>query len=438
MKISIIGSGHVGLTTGICFAEKGHEVLCVDHDNDKLARLRNGEVWFYEPKLPELLKKHHANKRLRFTDSTSEAVKFSQAVFICVGTPTGDSGKADMRFVEKVARDIAETITDYRLIVEKSTVPIMTGERVKATIRRYVKGDAHFDVASNPEFLREGSAIDDTLKPDRIVIGVDSAKAETLLREVYAPFEAPMIVTSIGSAELIKHASNSFLALKISFINWIARVCEASGADVHEVARGMGLDARIGPHFLNPGIGYGGSCFPKDVEALAAIAEELDVEAALIRQISQINREQRERFFDAIQQELWVLQDKTLAIWGLSFKPNTDDLREAPSVALAQKLIKAGAKLRVHDPVAMPAFKKVVPEAYFARDPLDATSGADALLVCTEWPQYREIDLAKVKATLRVPLIFDGRNCLDRTRAEELGMTLIGIGKQRIGPQTKR
>lgn len=438
MKISIVGSGHVGLTTAICFAEKGHEVLCVDHDTEKLARLKNGEVWFHEPKLPELLKKHFAQKRIKFTESTQEAVKFAQAVFICVGTPTGESGRADMRFVEKVARDIAESINEYRLIVEKSTVPIMTGERVKSTIRRYVKSDAHFDVASNPEFLREGSAIDDTLKPDRIVIGVDSAKAETLLREIYAPFEAPIIVTSIGSAELIKHASNSFLALKISFINWIARVCEKSGADVHEVARGMGLDPRIGSHFLNAGIGYGGSCFPKDVEALAAISEDMGVEAPLIRLISQINREQREHFFENIQHELWVLQDKTLAFWGLSFKPNTDDLREAPSLWLAQKLVKAGAKLRLHDPVAMPAFKKHVPEAYYAKDPLDATSGADALIVCTEWPQYREVDLAKVKATLRVPLIFDGRNCLDRKQAEDLGMTLIGIGKKRIGPHAKR
>ncbi|HRJ79744.1 MAG TPA: UDP-glucose/GDP-mannose dehydrogenase family protein [Planctomycetota bacterium] len=437
MKIAIIGSGHVGLTTGICFAEKGHEVICVDHDTDKLARLRNGEVWFFEPKLPDLLKKHHSSRRLRFTDSTAEAVKFASVIFICVGTPTGESGKADMRYVEKVARDIAETMTDYRLIVEKSTVPIMTGERVKSTILRYVRGDAHFDVASNPEFLREGSAIDDTLKPDRIVIGVDSAKAETLLREIYAPFEAPMVVTSIGSAELIKHASNSFLALKISFINWIARVCEQSGADVHEVARGMGLDARIGAAFLNAGIGYGGSCFPKDVEALAAISEELGVEAPLIRLISQINREQRERFFEAIQHELWVLQDKTIALWGLSFKPNTDDLREAPSLWLAQRLLKAGARLRVHDPVAMPAFKRAISDVYFAKDPLDATSGADALVLCTEWPQYREVDLAKVKATLRVPLIFDGRNCLDRKQAEELGMTLIGIGKQRIGPRGK-
>jgi UDPglucose 6-dehydrogenase len=324
------------------------------------------------------------------------------------------------------------------LIVEKSTVPIMTGERVKSTIRRYVKSDAHFDVASNPEFLREGSAVDDTLKPDRVVIGVDSAKAETILREIYAPFECPIQVTSIGSAELIKHASNSFLALKLGFINWISRVCEHSGADVHEVARGMGLDARIGPHFLSAGIGYGGSCFPKDVEALAAISEELGVEAPLVRMISQINREQRERFFEAISHELWVLQDKTLAIWGLSFKPNTDDLREAPSIHLAQKLLKAGAKLRVHDPVAMAAFKRAVPEVYAARDPLDATSGADALILCTEWPQYRDVDLAKVKATLRVPLIFDGRNCLDRKQAEDLGMTLIGIGKKRIGPHARR
>ncbi|MCC6574116.1 MAG: UDP-glucose/GDP-mannose dehydrogenase family protein [Planctomycetes bacterium] len=435
MKISIIGSGHVGLISGVCFAEKGHEVLCVDHDNEKLAKLRNAEVPFFEPGLPELLKKHHTAKRLRFSDSTAEAVKFGQAIFICVGTPSTERGKADMTYVEKVARDIAETLTDYRLIVEKSTVPIMTGERVKAAIQRYVRAEVHFDVASNPEFLREGSAIEDTLKPDRIVIGVDSGKAETLLREVYAGYECPFVVTSIGSAELIKHASNSFLALKISFINWVSRLCERTGADVNEVAKGMGLDHRIGPHFLHAGIGYGGSCFPKDVEALAHISEDLGIDASPIRMISTLNKGQADRFHDRLEKELWVLKDKTLAIWGLAFKPNTDDIREAPALSLVQRLIKDGAKLRVHDPVAMPAVRKQHPDLYYAKDPLDATSGADALLVCTEWPVYREADLAKVKANLRVPIIFDGRNCLDRKRAGDLGLTLIGVGKPDVRPK---
>lgn len=429
MKISIIGSGHVGLISGVCFAEKGHEVLCVDHDADKLAKLRNAEVPFFEPGLPELLKKHHSQKRLRFSDSTAEAVKFGQAIFICVGTPSTERGKADMTFVEKVARDIAEHLTEYRLIVEKSTVPIMTGERVKATIQRYVRNEVHFDVASNPEFLREGSAIEDTLKPDRIVLGVDSGKAETLLREIYAGYQCPFVVTSIGSAELIKHASNSFLALKISFINWVSRLCEVSGADVHEVARGMGLDHRIGPHFLNAGIGYGGSCFPKDVDALAHISEDLGLDAAPIRLISAINKGQIDRLHERLEKELWVLKDKTIALWGLAFKPNTDDIREAPALALISRLLKDGARLRVHDPVAMPAVRKLHPDLYFAKDPLDATSGADALVVCTEWPVYRETDLAKLKANLRVPLVFDGRNCLDRKRAGELGLTLLAVGK---------
>ena len=429
MKISIIGSGHVGLISGVCFAERGHEVLCVDHDKEKLAKLRKAEVPFHEPGLPELLKKHHGSKRLRFGDSTAEGVDFGQVIFICVGTPSTERGRADMTFVEAVARDIAERLKDYRLIVEKSTVPIMTGDRIKTTIERYVRGDAQFDVASNPEFLREGSAIEDTLKPDRVVIGVDSAKAEALLREIYVDYDCPVLVSSIGSAELIKHASNSFLALKISFANWLSRLCEASGADIHQVTAGMAEDHRIGPHFLNAGIGYGGSCFPKDVEALAHISEELGVEAPLIREISRINRQQIERFHRKIEKELWVLKDKTIAIWGLAFKPHTDDVRDAPAFNLIEMLLADGASLRVHDPYAMEATRRRFPDLYFAKDAIDATRNADALVVCTEWPEYAEADLAKVKASLRVPTIFDGRNCLDRKKAEELGLRLFGIGK---------
>lgn len=434
MKISIIGSGHVGLVSGVCFAEKGHDVLCVDHDAEKLAKLKKGEAPFYEPDLPELLLKHQQSGKLSFSQRTEDAVEFGQAIFICVGTPSTERGKADMTFVEKVARTIAENLKDYRLVIEKSTVPIKTGERVRQTIARYVKGDVHFDVASNPEFLREGSAIEDTLRPDRVVVGVDSAKGESLLREIYSGFDCPIVVTSVGSAELIKHASNSFLALKITYANWLSRLCEAAGADIHEVVHGMGLDSRIGSHFFGAGIGYGGSCFPKDVDALAHISEDIGVEAPLIRLISDTNRSQLERFYNKIEKELWVLNDKTLAIWGLAFKPNTDDLREAPALRLIDKLKAAGAKLRVHDPVAMPNTRKVHPDLYYANDPIDATAGADALIVCTEWPQYAEADLAKVKASIRVPMIFDGRNCLDRARATELGMTLFGIGKEPVRP----
>ncbi|MBK9976038.1 MAG: UDP-glucose/GDP-mannose dehydrogenase family protein [Planctomycetes bacterium] len=434
MKVSVIGSGHVGLVTGVCFAEKGHEILCVDHDTEKLAKLKKGESPFYEPGMNELLQKHLASKRLQFSNRTEDAVEYGQAIFICVGTPSTARGKADMTFVEKVAQTIAENLKEYRLVIEKSTVPIKTGERIKRTIARYAKGDAQFDVASNPEFLREGSAIEDTLKPDRVVVGVDSAKAESLLREVYAGFNCPIVVTSVGSAELIKHASNSFLALKITFANWLARLCEASGADVEQVVHGMGLDHRIGKHFLNAGIGYGGSCFPKDVDALAHIAEELRVDASMIRGISDMNKGQLQAFYDKIEKELWVLTDKTIAIWGLAFKPNTDDLREAPALRLIEMLKKAGAKIRAHDPVAMPNTRKLHPDLYFAKDAIDAAHGADALVVCTEWPQYRETDLAKVKAVLRVPIIFDGRNCLDRKRAAELNMRLFGIGKSAVGP----
>ncbi len=432
MKLSVVGSGHVGLITGVCFAEKGHEILCVDHDKEKLAKLLKGEVPFYEPGLPELLQKHVASKRIKFSDRTEDAVEFGQAIFICVGTPSTERGKADMSYVEKVARTVAENLKEYRLVIEKSTVPIKTGERIRRTIERYVKGNVQFDVASNPEFLREGSAIEDTLKPDRVVVGVDSAKGESLLREIYGGFNCPIVVTSVGSAELIKHASNSFLALKITYANWLARLCEVSGADVDEVVHGMGLDHRIGPHFLKAGIGYGGSCFPKDVDALAHISEELGLDAPMIRLISDTNKGQLQRFYDKIEKELWVVNDKTLAIWGLAFKPNTDDLREAPALRLIDMLKKAGAKLRVHDPVAMPNTRKVHPDLYYAKDPLDACQGADALIVCTEWPHYRDTDLTKVKASLRVPMIFDGRNCIDRKKAADLGMTLFGIGKAEV------
>jgi UDPglucose 6-dehydrogenase len=432
MKISIVGAGHVGLVSAVCFAEKGHEVLCAEHNPERLAALQKGEAWFYEPGLLDLLHKHQANKRLRFTGRTEEAVEYGQAIFICVHTPPGANGRPDMTYVENVARTVAENLKDYRLVIEKSTVPIKTAERIKRTITRYVKGDVQFDVASNPEFLREGSAIEDTLKPDRVVIGVDSAKAESLLRDVYKDFDCPLVVTSVGSAELIKHASNSFLALKITYANWLARLCEASGADVDEVVHGMGLDHRIGHHFFGAGIGYGGSCFPKDVDALAHISEEIGVDAPMIRLISDTNKGQLERFYDTIERELWVLKDKTLAIWGLAFKPNTDDLREAPALRLIDLLKQAGAKLRVHDPVAMPNTRKEHPDLHYANDPIDACSGADALIVCTEWPQYKQADLAKVKATLRVPIIFDGRNCIDRKRVGELGMTLFGIGKEPV------
>ena len=433
MKISIVGSGHVGLVSGVCFAEMGHDVLCVDHDEEKLAQFKQGKVPFYEPELQELLTKHFKSGKLTFSGKTEDAVAFGQAIFICVGTPSDADGKANMAYVEAVARTVAENLTDYRLVIEKSTVPIKTSERISRTIARYVRGDVQFDVASNPEFLREGSAIQDTLHPDRVVFGVPSAKAETLLREIYAPMECPIVCTSVGSAELIKHASNSFLALKITYANWLSRLCEASGADISEVVNGMGLDARIGHQFFGAGIGYGGSCFPKDVDALAHISEELGVEAPIIREISKTNKSQLQRFYDSIERELWVLKDKTLAVWGLAFKPETDDLRDAPAIRLIQKLLDAGAIIRGHDPVAMPNTRKVFGDSmYFANDPIDAVQGADALIVCTEWKAYVETDLAKVKAALRVPLIFDGRNCLDREKVKALGMTMFGIGKEPI------
>ncbi len=433
MNISIIGSGYVGLVSGACFAELGNEVICADNNTKKIALLKKGVIPIYEPGLKELIAINTKKKRLKFTSSIKEAVINSGIIFIAVGTPSLENGEADLTGIENVARNIAKNMTGYRLIVEKSTVPVETGVWVKRTIQTYIKGKVKFDVASNPEFLREGQAINDFMHPDRVVIGVESKKARELLVNLYQPLNAPLVVTDIKSAELIKHASNSFLATKISFINAVACICDKVGADVEEVAFGMGLDKRIGQAFLNAGIGYGGSCFPKDLDAFIKICEKLGFSFKLLRAAKEINEQQKVFFLNKIKDNLWIIKDKTIGILGLSFKPNTDDIRNAPSVDIIRALQEEGAKIRAYDPSAMNKAKEALDEVTFCKDPYDACRDSDCLLIITEWDEFKELDFLKIKKLLKRPLLIDGRNIYEPKRLEKLGFTYIGIGRRKHG-----
>src|SRR5215468_7562820 len=399
MDLSIIGSGYVGLVTGGCFADVGHHVTCVDNDAEKVKQLKAGEIPIYEPGLEEIIHRNVSARRLRFTGSIQEGVEKSQIIFIAVPTPPLPDGDVDLSFVEKVAREIAEVLTDYRVIVDKSTVPVKTGEKVAETIRRYNKGGAEFDVVSNPEFLREGCAVSDLMNPDRIVIGSSSDRALSLMKKVYEPFMAPIMVTDINSAELIKHAANSFLALKISYINAISTICEATGADVEMVAEGIGADKRIGRSFLNAGIGYGGSCFPKDVAAFIAISEQLGAPLALLREVQRVNKLQRERFIKKIKDTLWVLKDKRIAVWGLTFKPDTDDVRNSVAIDLVNDLLSEGAIVRAYDPKGMEKVLelKLCEGVMLTRSALEAAENAEALVLATEWREFQAIDFEQVR-----------------------------------------
>src|SRR5436190_13802393 len=377
MKLTIIGTGYVGLVTGTCFAEVGHQVICVDNDPEKVKVLQQGGIPIYEPRLEEMVKRNTAARRLRFTTSTAEGVEESDVVFIAVPTPPQPDGAVDLSFIEKLAREIAAAMTSYKIVVDKSTVPVKTGEKVSETIKRYCKARVEFDVVSNPEFLREGFAVEDLMKPDRIVIGVRSQRPVPAMKETYAPFKAPLIVTDINSAELIKHASNSFLALKISYINAISLLCEATGANVQEVANGMGMDERIGRRFLNPSLGFGGSCFPKDLSAFIKISEQLGYDFQLLKQVQNINSEQMERVVKKISDTLWVLKDKKIGVLGLAFKQNTDDVRMSPAIDLCQRLQKEGAILRVHDPKAMDKAKGVLENVDFVENMNEVAEGCD-------------------------------------------------------------
>jgi UDPglucose 6-dehydrogenase len=429
MKLAIIGTGYVGLVTGTCFAEVGHHVICVDNDPAKVELLQGGGIPIYEPGLEELIAKNVSAGRLTFTTSTAEGVDRSDIVFIAVPTPPLADGSVDLSFIEKVAREIAGAMTSYKIVVDKSTVPVKTGDKVAETIKRYCKAKVDFDVISNPEFLREGFAVEDLMNPDRVVIGVRSERPVAAMRQVYAPFNAPVIVTDINSAELIKHASNSFLALKISYINAISVICEAAGANVQEVANGMGMDERIGRRFLDASLGFGGSCFPKDLSAFIKIAEQVGYDFGLLKEVQKINAGQMDRFFKKIVDTLWVLKDKRIGVLGLAFKQNTDDVRMSPAIDLCHRLQHEGAVLRVHDPKAMEKAKAILHNVTYVEDMNDVAQGCDALVVATEWDLFKKLDLERARKELTHPILFDGRNLFDPQEMESLGFIYKSIGR---------
>ena len=441
MKITVIGAGHVGLVTGACFAELGNEVLCVDHDKKKIRTIENVGIPFYEPGLDKLVHTNSVEGRLLFSSDTKAAISASKVIFICVGTPSLRTGEVDLSSIKKTASQIAQsflpTLTNkkqagnnYKLIVEKSTVPVETGEWLLNTLQQKAPKGAEFDVASNPEFLREGSAIHDFMHPDRVIIGVSSDRAVSHLVQLYSSLNAPILVTDIKSAELIKHASNSFLAMKISFINAVANICEKTGADILKVAKGMGLDVRIGEDFLKAGIGYGGSCFPKDVSAFIDIAKKLGCDFKLLEEVRNINEKRRIHFVKRVEKVLGGFKNKTIAILGLSFKPDTDDIREAPSIYIIKELLKKKIKsIRAFDPQAMDNMKRMYPDITYCDSLYKAVKGADALLILTEWKDFRHLDLLKIKSSLKKPIIADGRNLYDPGKMKRMGFTYIPVGR---------
>ena len=454
MQICVVGSGYVGLVAGACFADLGHDVILVDNDQRKLASLKDGHVPIHENFLPELLGRHRGH-RLTFSDDLQEAVRLSSAIFVAVGTPPTESGEADLSYVESVAREISGAINGYKVIIEKSTVPVYTSEWVRRIILRNGTDPAMFDIASNPEFLREGAAVTDFLFPDRIVIGCDGDRSADVLREVYAPLTSgsyyersdaiprpdrasvppPIIVTSTKSAELIKHASNAFLAMKISFINAVASVCEAVGADVNQVVHGVGTDARIGARFLNPGIGYGGSCFPKDVMAFRAVARECGYDFGLLDEVMRINEDQRQRFLRKVHRALWTVRGKNLGVLGLAFKGGTDDIRESPALFIVQALLQEGSKITAYDPAAMERTQEVISsEIRFANSAYEAAHGADALLILTEWEEFANLDLNRLRQELRYPIVIDGRNLYDPEVMAAQGFTYYSVGRAACHP----
>ena len=454
MHIALVGSGYVGLVAGACFADLGHDVILVDNDQRKVAALRAGEVPIHENFLPELLQRNRG-KRLTFSDDLEEAVRASQAIFIAVGTPPTEQGEADLSYVESVARSISGAINNYKIVVEKSTVPVYTSDWIRKIILRNAAAPDEFDVASNPEFLREGSAVTDFLYPERIVVGADNERCAAVLREIYAPLvdgsyyrnpnavprpdraqiPPPLLVTSAKSAELIKHASNAFLAMKISFINAVASICEAVGANVQQVCMGIGTDSRIGPRFLNPGIGYGGSCFPKDLMAFRAVARECGYEFRLLDEVMRINEEQRHRFVRKVRSALWTLRGKRLAVLGLAFKGGTDDIRESPAILLVQSLLQEGSQICAYDPAAMERAKDALDsKVEFAESAYEAARGADALLILTEWDEFSQLDLPRLFNQLKYPIIVDGRNLYDPEVMAAHGFTYYSVGRPASAP----
>ncbi len=429
MKITVVGCGYVGLVSGACFASLGNEVLCVDIDAKKVVLLKKGAMPIYEPGLTELVKEGVRKKTLSFTTDLKSATRRSEVIFIAVGTPPKPNGEADLSFVENVASTIAKEITSYKLIVEKSTVPVQTGEWIRQTIVRFAKKGVSFDVASNPEFLREGSAVQDFMNPDRVVLGVESKKAEGILTDLYKPLKCTLVITDIKSAEIIKHASNSFLATKISFINAISTICDATKADVEQVALGMGLDRRIGKSFLNPGIGFGGFCFPKDLAAFVRIAEKLGYDFELLKAVEKINENQKKVFVKKIEEAIWNINSKTIGVLGLSFKPNTDDMRFAPSLDIIEDLQSHGAKIKAFDPHAMTKARALLKDVTFCKDPYAVCKDSDCVVILTEWDEFKELDLKKVKKLLNQPIVVDGRNIYDPKKMKVLGFRYYSMGR---------
>src|SRR5580765_7180191 len=455
MHIAVVGSGYVGLVAGACFADLGHDVILVDNDRQKLASLKAGQVPIHENFLPELLQRHRGQK-LSFSDDLQQAVRASAVIFIAVGTPTTDQGDADLSYIESVARSISGAINGYKVIVEKSTVPVYTSDWVRKIILRNAAPPDSFDIASNPEFLREGTAVTDFLYPDRIVVGADSERCAAVLREIYAPMTdgsyyqrkdaipapdraqvpPPLIVTSAKSAELIKHASNAFLAMKISFINAVASICESVGANVQQVCQGIGTDSRIGPRFLNPGIGYGGSCFPKDLMAFRNVARECGYDFRLLDEVMRINEEQRRRFLRKVHSALWTLRGKRLGVLGLAFKGGTDDIRESPAILLVQALLQEGCQIAAYDPAATERAREVLKSSVeFASNAYAAASDADALLILTEWEEFAALDLKRLRSQMKYPIVIDGRNLYDPEVMAASGFTYYSVGRSASSPE---
>ncbi len=456
IPIAVVGSGYVGLVAAVCFADMGHPVICVDNDERKVAALQGGDTLIHEQYLPELLGRYR-NDRVRFTTDLAEATRECDAIFIAVGTPQSETGDADLSYVEAVACEIARSISSYKVIVEKSTVPVYTNEWISRALERNGVERHLFDVVSNPEFLREGTAVVDFLHPDRIVVGADSERAGALLREIYAPLTSgeyylradgipgmcnvstppPLLTTSTKSAEIIKHASNAFLALKISFINAVSNLCEATNANVEQVARGMGLDTRIGPKFLRPGIGYGGSCFPKDVAAFRSVADQLGIDFNLLTEVEKINTQQKKRFVSKVRSALWNLRGKKLGVLGLAFKGDTDDTRESPAIEIVRMLVNEGCSITAFDPAAVERTQQVLPankSVRYAADAYEAAADADALLILTDWQEFADLDLRRLNHLLRYPIIIDGRNLYDPAVMNDYGFTYLSVGRPAVHP----
>jgi UDPglucose 6-dehydrogenase len=427
MKICVIGTGYVGLVTGVCMAALGNNVTCVDIDRKKISNLKKGILPIYEPGLDDLLKKN--KKRVKFTNSIKEGIAGVQIIFIAVGTPPTESGEADLTFVKSVAKEIGKNMKSSKIIVDKSTVPAGTGDIVESIIEEYSKGKYKFDVASCPEFLKEGSAINDFMNPDRVVIGAKRREAAEKVAEIFKPLNTKIVISDIRSAEMIKHASNTFLAMKISFINEVANICERVGADVEVVANGMGLDKRIGRMFLNAGAGYGGSCFPKDVAALRCMATNENYEPILLSAVMEVNRQQRKIIVNKIKNIMGTLEGRQIGILGIAFKPNTDDIRDAVSVDVINALLEKGCRIKAFDPVAMPNAKKVVRGVDFVKDSYAAAENVECLVVLTEWNEFRELDMAKIKSLMKKPAVVDGRNIYDPEKLRKLGFEYSGIGR---------